>query len=339
MIIIFEIERQSKRLPFLFCEQQTIARILSEHFHNPKERMMKGLQYFVLSLVLLGSSGQGWAADGEILIEQSDADAGNLTLGDTAGFPITISLPGSYKLSGNLTMPSGKTGIVIATNSVTIDLNGFRIRGISPQGYETAISDNGQARLNITIRNGSVSAVRTGINLSASTQCAIEQVRFTNVGSTAVMVGDYSTVVNNSIYDVTGVSNLAGIGISGKQGQTIRGNTISQVSSPKASLKAGGIKVSNNSLVQDNAVMSSGIGISVGLNSTVSGNTVSRNYTGIQAGASSTVSNNTVSQNDSFGMAVNCPSTIIGNTAVGNTIQSITMTGTGCTRANNTPAP
>jgi len=39
------------------------------------------------------------------------------------GFPVTISEPGSYRLSSNLNT-GGQTGIVILVSDVTIDLNG-----------------------------------------------------------------------------------------------------------------------------------------------------------------------------------------------------------------------
>ena len=65
------------------------------------------------------------AVDGVILIDQNKALAGNVTPGDTAGFPVTISQPGSYRLSSNLTVPSGQSAITITVPNVTIDLNGF----------------------------------------------------------------------------------------------------------------------------------------------------------------------------------------------------------------------
>jgi hypothetical protein len=41
-----------------------------------------------------------------VLIDQNRALAGNVTPGDNPGFPVTLSLPGSYRLSGNLTAPA-----------------------------------------------------------------------------------------------------------------------------------------------------------------------------------------------------------------------------------------
>jgi hypothetical protein len=70
------------------------------------------------------------AVDGVLLINQSNAIAGNVTPGDTAGFPVSINLPGIYKLSSNLVVPNeNTTAIQINVNNVTIDLNGFAILG------------------------------------------------------------------------------------------------------------------------------------------------------------------------------------------------------------------
>src|SRR6266567_2659981 len=71
-----------------------------------------------------------YAVDGVVLINQSSALAGNVTPGDAPGFPVTISVAGSYRLSGNLTVPDANTtAIEITADDVTIDLNGFSIIG------------------------------------------------------------------------------------------------------------------------------------------------------------------------------------------------------------------
>jgi len=48
---------------------------------------------------------------------------------DAGGFPFKISTPGSYKLIGNLVVPANTSGILIQSNDVTLDLNGFSITG------------------------------------------------------------------------------------------------------------------------------------------------------------------------------------------------------------------
>ncbi len=71
-----------------------------------------------------------FAVDGTILINQTNAIMGGVTPGDTAGFPVTISQPGSYKLSSNLLVPDASTtAIVITADGVSVDLNGFSIIG------------------------------------------------------------------------------------------------------------------------------------------------------------------------------------------------------------------
>lgn len=111
------------------------------------------------------------AVDGVVLIGQAQALAGNVTPGDTPGFPITISVPGSYRLSGNLTVPDANTdALSITVDNVTIDLNGFSILGpsvctgtpgiisavisCSPSGSGKGV--NGNSRSYITVVNGSI---------------------------------------------------------------------------------------------------------------------------------------------------------------------------------------
>ena len=67
-----------------------------------------------VSIALLVTVVDARAADGEVLINQAKVNAGGITPGDTAGFPATLSRPGRYKLSGNLTVPAGNIGFRVA---------------------------------------------------------------------------------------------------------------------------------------------------------------------------------------------------------------------------------
>lgn len=79
-----------------------------------------------MAVLLAGLPTAAFAVDGVILIDQNRALAGNVTPGDAPGFPVTISQPGSYRLSGNLTVgTSNVSAIVIAASRVVLDLNGF----------------------------------------------------------------------------------------------------------------------------------------------------------------------------------------------------------------------
>jgi hypothetical protein len=68
--------------------------------------------------------------------------------------PVTISVPGSYYLTTNLTV-SGGDAITIAANGVTLDLNGFTISSITNPASGTAILLSGGLR-NIAIQNGHI---------------------------------------------------------------------------------------------------------------------------------------------------------------------------------------
>lgn len=70
----------------------------------------------------------------------------------TATSTYRITTKGSYYLTGNFTGTSGKAGIEIATNEVTIDLRGYTITGVS--GSLDGIASSG--RFNIVIENGTI---------------------------------------------------------------------------------------------------------------------------------------------------------------------------------------
>ncbi len=81
------------------------------------------------SAAVAGPSTTVATTDTTVLIDQAKALAGGVTANDTAGFPITISKPGNYRLASNLVVPAGVDGILVTVNDVTIDLNGFSITG------------------------------------------------------------------------------------------------------------------------------------------------------------------------------------------------------------------
>ena len=120
---------------------------------------MKNTGFLVLVVMLLSVS--ALAVDGVVLINQSGVMA-------AGGFPYKITQPGSYKLSGNLTMNTSVSGnfngidvaIAVASSNISLDLNGFTItvndligQSLSHPFYGIAEA----ARLSqISITNGSV---------------------------------------------------------------------------------------------------------------------------------------------------------------------------------------
>src|SRR5215469_7030816 len=110
-----------------------------------------------------------WACCAAALHAQSTIDQAIVMA--RGGFPYTITQPGSYKLTSNLTMPTGSTNtdcIDIAADDVLLDLNGFAILGAPSCNGVTSVQSNGVTHKNITVKNGSVSGFGTGIYLLGS---------------------------------------------------------------------------------------------------------------------------------------------------------------------------
>jgi hypothetical protein len=107
------------------------------------------------------------AVDGVIEISQERALAGSIngdSVQDPPGFPVRITQPGSYRLTGNLTVTDpNQDGIVVqADDLVSIDCNGF---GLFGPGSGGGVGIGGDT---VVIRNGAVRAFGAdGINISA----------------------------------------------------------------------------------------------------------------------------------------------------------------------------
>lgn len=123
--------------------------------------------------VLLGAwlftacAGAAWAADGVIEINQVRALAGGVTENDQPGYPVTIDEPGSYLLTGDLSVGDPSThAVLISAPSVDLDLNGFAIAGPNQCSGEQNSIQCSQAYAGghgvaiyageVTVRNGSI---------------------------------------------------------------------------------------------------------------------------------------------------------------------------------------
>jgi hypothetical protein len=128
-----------------------------------------GLKCVAIFVSFLGSAPVALAVDGVILIDQNRALAGNVTAGDGAGFPVMINQPGSYRLSGNLTVPIGMNGIEINADNVTLDLNGFSITG--PGAFPNlGIGIVSTDHQRMAIGNGSISGFVIGLRLAGDSR-------------------------------------------------------------------------------------------------------------------------------------------------------------------------
>jgi parallel beta-helix repeat protein len=128
-----------------------------------------------------------------------------------------------------------------------------------------------------------------------------------------------------SIVEGVHASSFEGGGI--EAGGIIRGNVVSAIEgfSPGTGIAAGGI-------VTDNFVSGFGVGISAG--GTVRGNVAINNSVGIEVGAGSTVIGNSATGNTKAGIQADCPSNLTDNTAVNNGT-NLVLNGQGCHNEDN----
>jgi parallel beta-helix repeat protein len=252
--------------------------------------------------VVLGTAGRALAVDGVIEINQARALQGGVTPGDTPGFPVTIDTPGSYRLTGNLTLPGGADAILITTDHVTLDLNGFAILGCVPAppafciaGPDTGVNADG--RSNVTVVNGTVRGMaRDGIMTGANGR--VERIRAILNGRDGISVGNSSLVTGST------ASQNGRIGIfAADRNSTVSGNTATN--NVSAGIRATASMVTGN-LARNNG----GNGIQAGDvadnspgESAVSGNTVVDNAgDGIECGSGCSVVGNAASHNSGLGL-------------------------------------
>lgn len=162
------------------------------------------LSSIVLLTACLGSfSNSASAVDGVVLITQANAQAGNVTPGDTAGFPVTITRSGSYRLAGNLTVPNlEQRAIQINIRDVTFDLNGFQISGpgnCDPGGGGDCTKYNGDGINSVglsTITNGNIRGMG-GHGIACASTCRIEGVSVIGNNGDGINAVNLSLITGN----------------------------------------------------------------------------------------------------------------------------------------------
>ncbi len=127
------------------------------------------------------------------------------TPGDaTAEF--VISQPGSYCLGSNVVGVSGKTGIRIDADSVTLDLSGFAMLGVS--GSLSGVLIN--THIHVAVRNGSISGWGIdGVDASTSGLARYDDLR-TDANAGVGITTNSGSQINNCIAGGNG-----GVGIGG----------------------------------------------------------------------------------------------------------------------------
>lgn len=177
-------------------------------------------------------------AAGEIHITHAKALAGNVTPGDTRGYPVVLSEPGTYMLADNLIVPLNKTGLAITSPYVTVDLNGFTIQG-GTKGLHGVYG----AQHGVTIKNGTIVGFKLDGISGQGNFWIIENMRVISNGRDGIFCLA-SCQVQNSISSKNGVQGI------GSTGGTFIGNTL--IENGNYGLFAWGLAGYGNNTIMNN---------------------------------------------------------------------------------------
>jgi parallel beta-helix repeat protein len=204
--------------------------------------------------------------------------------------PFTITNPGAYYFTANLTGAGGSAGLTISTNDVTVDLKGFSLIGVA--GSQAGINVSGSFT-NVTIGNGTIRNWGTyGIYAFSGNSCTFQGLRIQYNGENGISAGAV-TVVKDCVVE----GNLIyGIGV----GEN------SLVSGCMVRTNANGIGASNGSVVTGcSSLDNAGYGIYANSGVNIQQCTVRGNANiGITVQDACVVSGCTASENGSYGIWV-----------------------------------
>lgn len=280
-------------------------------------------------VALAGTARDARAVDGVVEINGASALAGGVTPGDGPGFPVTISQPGSYRLTSDLTTGSGDVTLIeIIADSVTLDLNGFRLRCTGElcvpgtgRGVDSSSDD-------VVVRNGGVVGTGSfGLRL-AGVDALVQDVRVLGTQATGIVLGPRGRALRVAVHGngQTGIEAGSGSHLAYVTAQENGNNGIfifegsSVLHSLARSNGAAGIFVSGDgTLIGNMAFGNAGVGLLGGTGSTFHQNTGNENGTdGISCATSCTIVENTAYNNGSDGIAAGSASLVRGNTTVSN---------------------
>ena len=245
------------------------------------------------------------AADGVLEIDPSCAGVGCFP-GDGAGYPIQITNPGSYKLTGNLDLrvlasPGDQNAIQVSADGVTIDLAGFSIIGpvtcstppVNCTGIGSGVGIQGPVT-GLTVRNGTITGLGSAGIFVIGDIGRFESLTLWWNGS----IGLQATGLGSQVVNVNSSWN-GGRGIWVGQAGSIRRSTA-------VWNKFAGLSGEADVLYLDNTAYRNGMqGILSGGRSLYARNVISDNGNEgiIESLGGSLAFGNTISENTSFGIA------------------------------------
>jgi len=202
------------------------------------------------AITFVGASPAG-AIDGEVLITHSKALVGNVTPGDGAGYPITISRAGSYKLASNLQVSANVAGIQVTATEVSIDLAGFRMNGANTATYGIVGNQRG-----LTVRNGTIQFFKNDGVLLKGALSIVDNMRIEENGESGVYefgaASGFARITNSTIFGNRRYGILCG------QGCHIEGNNISRNGGPG---NLDGVNIASGTVLGNTIIQNTGWGI------------------------------------------------------------------------------
>jgi parallel beta-helix repeat protein len=184
--------------------------------------------------------------------------------------PAVISTQGTWCLRQDLgTSVTTGQAVLVATNNVTIDCNGYKIGGLSAGATSMTAGVRAVGRQNVTVRNCNVRGFYIGLAISSGSGHLIEDNRIDNSLYSGIFVNadDTSLIRDNRVFDTGGAPDHPNsIGIYAR-GDVI-GNVVSGVFGDNADSSPDGIAQYSGVLLQGNRVdglVTSGSGTARGL--------------------------------------------------------------------------
>lgn len=267
--------------------------------------------------ILTGAALPALAADGVLEINQTCAEGPGCFPGDSAGFPVQLANPGSYHLTGNLTVDDEATNAIrIMAAHITIDLGGFTISGPAVCSGEPVTSctnagtgdgilaaNNPDNFHDITIRNGDIRGMGDdAISLQNIGGVHVDGVRAVGNAGFGFKLGPRAQITNS-----LAASNLEN-GISASTASRVHGSTSMHNGGIGMNL-AGGITIVTDSLSINNG--------NIGLNC------------GAAETDTCTIDGVTSSQNENFGMTLGNHAILRGSNITANANGQVIFNGEG----------
>jgi hypothetical protein len=175
---------------------------------------------FTIAFLPLLFAPAAFAVDGVLEINEASVAA-------AGGFPFSISQAGSYRLTGNLTVPASTNGIEASVDGVRIDLNGFTLAGqgscaatLDGDGKLISVSCTNTSGIGVSgasrVSNGTVRGFGTGFSGVPGRAVEIDRMTFTeNFTGLLGVSGGGSVRITNSLFSLSAQDGASCLSLAG----------------------------------------------------------------------------------------------------------------------------